>query len=86
MKHKNNIDRSFIHQNPDGMAPRSTNALPEAIPGVLSTSEPIKWEYQPVLGPRCLDLSNFGAEGWELISVISQPADQAIFYFKRPKQ
>ena len=42
-----------------------------------------QWEHKGVLAPRLPVPSQFEAEGWELVSVIPQPGDQAVFYFKR---
>jgi hypothetical protein len=73
MRAKANVDSRMVCESPDAMTPSS---LVAGLP---------KWEYQSVLGPRLLDLSKFGEQGWELTSVIPQPADQAIFYFRRSK-
>ncbi len=43
------------------------------------------WEYETILLARESDLNAYGAKGWELISVTSQPGDMAMFYFRRPK-
>jgi len=71
MRDKKTIDPGMVRQMPDAMTPKSEN-LPA-------------WEYRSELGPRLLDISSFGAQGWELVSVIPQPADQAVFYFRRKK-
>ncbi len=60
------------------MAPASADLLPV-------NGRP-RWEYRNVHGPRLLDLSKFGEDGWELVSVIPQPGDQAVFYFRRLKE
>lgn len=54
------------------------------------------WEYKVVnIGPTTWkldidakfeeDLSALGQEGWELVSVIGQPADRRQAFFKKPK-
>lgn len=72
---KRQIDRKMIRENPDQMTP-----------GTLLESAPAKWEYKSLLLSRTADLNRMGLEGWELISVIPQPGDQAVFYFRRPKR
>ena len=72
MKTKKVIDEKQIRDIPDAMAPAS-----------LLTVKPPKWEYRSLLLSRTADLSSYGREGWELVSVIPQPADQAMFYFRR---
>ena len=42
-----------------------------------------QWEYRSRLMERDCDLSQWAAEGWELVSVVGQPADQCMYYFKR---
>ena len=42
-----------------------------------------QWEYRSRLMNREAPLDQFGAEGWELVSVIDAGADQAMFYFRR---
>jgi hypothetical protein len=74
MKIRRSREKEF-RDIPDGMAPRG-----------LSACEPPRWEYRSLLLPRLADLSQHGAEGWELVSVIAQPADQAAYYFRRKKQ
>ncbi len=48
-----------------------------------------KWEYMtaPLLIHATKQiLDNFGADGWELVTVIPGPnAEQLVAYFKRPK-
>jgi hypothetical protein len=44
-----------------------------------------QWEYCSALLPRAADLSQFGRDGWECYAVIDAAADDAIFYFRRPK-
>ncbi len=68
------IDEQLVRENPDPMAPAT-----------LLISEPPKWEYKSVLLHREADLAGYGSEGWELVSVIPQAADQAVFYFRRQK-
>jgi hypothetical protein len=58
--------------NPDAMAPAS-----------LRDDISARWEYKSVLLNRNAELSGYGAEGWQLVSVIPQAADQAMFYFRR---
>lgn len=72
MKIKKAIDEKQIRDTPDPMVPTS-----------LLAAEPPKWEYKSILLNRTADLAPYGSEGWELVSVIPQPADQAIFYFRR---
>lgn len=69
--------------------------MPTARPNVVTSippprgnsqrSERTRWEYRSVLMPRLAELDQFGEEGWELVSVVSSPADEAVFYFKRRK-
>jgi len=42
-----------------------------------------RYEYRSEIMPRDADLSQFGAEGWELVAVVASPGDMAVFYFKR---
>lgn len=46
---------------------------------------PYQWEYRSATMERDADLSQFGAEGWELVSVAAHPGDMAQFWFKRRK-
>ncbi len=55
------------------------------IPGQPLRAEEPRWEYRTVLASRGVDLNQYGAEGWELVSAIPQPADQVAYYFKRRK-
>ncbi len=55
------------------------------IPGQLLQADDPKWEYRTVLASCNADLNQYGEQGWELISAIPQPADQAAYYFKRRK-
>ncbi len=56
------------------------------IPDIQAQASPgVRWEYKSILLPRAWNLNPFGAEGWELVSVIAQPGDQAVFYFRRKK-
>ncbi|AYJ47099.1 DUF4177 domain-containing protein [Rhodococcus sp. P1Y] len=53
-------------------------------------SEKITWEYftAPVLIHATKQiLDNYGAEGWELVTIMSGPngGDTLVAYFKRPK-
>jgi hypothetical protein len=75
MKIKKNVDDAMVRDVQDPM-----------VPGTLLVAGPPQWEYKSVLLPRQADLSQYGSEGWELISVIGAPADQAVFYFRRLKQ
>ena len=46
-----------------------------------------QWEYLIEILPRQErpNLNPYGSQGWELVSVISNPFDaQSVFYFKRP--
>jgi hypothetical protein len=46
-----------------------------------------RWEYPVEIRPRQErpDINPYGLQGWELVSVISNPFDaQSVFYFKRP--
>jgi hypothetical protein len=70
------IDRKMVREIPDPMAPKSAVEQLGISP----------WEYRSVFGPRLADLSPFGADGWELVTVIPQPGDQAVFYFRRLKK
>ncbi len=56
------------------------------IPATLEVAAPPRWEYRSVLLPREADINPYGAEGWELVSVTAQPGDQAVYYFRRPKE
>lgn len=60
-------DEKMFRDNPDPMAPASVGTA------LLSANH--GWEYRSLHGPRLMDLNPFGAEGWELISVIAQPGD-----------
>lgn len=46
----------------------------------------VQWEYRTAIMDRDADLTQFGSEGWELVSVAPLPGDDAIFYFKRRRQ
>ena len=74
MKTKTIIDSKMIRVITDPMTP-----------GTLSAMENPKWEYKSVLLDRRADLNPFGADGWELVSVSGQGADQMMFYFRRRK-
>ncbi len=72
MKSTRHVDDKMVRENPDAMAPAS----------ILSCKPP-QWEYKSVLLSRGDDINGYGADRWELVSVIPQPADQAMFYFRR---
>jgi hypothetical protein len=36
-----------------------------------------------VMLPNDADINRFGADGWELVSVIPAPLDRAVFYFRK---
>ncbi len=44
-----------------------------------------KWEYKNVVASRTVNLDQYGADGWELVSAVPQPGDQVAYYFKRRK-
>lgn len=44
---------------------------------------PFQWEYRTAIMDREADLSQFGAEGWELVSVTPDAGDRATYYFKK---
>jgi hypothetical protein len=73
MKTKRSIDDRMVR-------PAAPDAM---VPGSLVTLEPPVWEYQTVVGPDTMNLNAFAADGWELVSVKSRPADQAVYYFRR---
>lgn len=64
--------------------PHSANVRPQPA-AAQKKSQPFQWEYKNDLLERDADLAQFGAFGWELVAVTAQPADQAMFYFKRRK-
>jgi hypothetical protein len=46
---------------------------------------PSQYQYMTVMLPNDADINRFGADGWELVSVIPSTLDMAVFYFrKRP--
>ena len=55
------------------------------IPGALLQAGDLKWEYRTVVASRNADLNQYGEQGWELVSAVPQPGDQAAYYFKRRK-
>lgn len=62
----------------------SRNAIIErrfAVP--VPPPRPQQWEYKSRLMDREAPLDQYGAEGWELVSVTAAGADQAMFYFRR---
>jgi len=80
MKEKTKQSRQF-RGIPDAMTPKSQEGQ-----GVLVELEHPKWAYKSALLPRQSDLTPYGAEGWELVTVVAQAADLAMFYFRRPKR
>lgn len=72
MKVKKSVDRRMVREVFDPLAPETTAGGPRP-----------RWQYMSRLLPRTADLDEFGDEGWELVSVIAQPADQAVYYFRR---
>ncbi len=54
-------------------------------PGMPHANDGKQWEFKTVTGSRSMDLNLYGADGWELVSVIAQPGDQAAYYFTRRK-
>lgn len=76
MKDRRSIDSKMVRSNPDPMAPIGSELE-------IAT---VAYEYLAVEGPRLVDIASYGAQGWELTSVIPQPADRAVFYFKRVKR
>ncbi len=69
------IDRGMTAASPDPM-----------IPATLGVTALPTWEYKSALLARQADINPYGAAGWELVSVIPQPGDNAMYYFRRPKQ
>jgi hypothetical protein len=55
------------------------------MPPTQRTDNRLRWEYRTELMHRNAELDQFGEEGWELVSVLQSPADEAVFYFKRKK-
>lgn len=51
--------------------------------GAPPAPRPFQWEYRSAIMDREADLSQFGAEGWELVSVTAEAGDRATYYFKR---
>ena len=43
------------------------------------------WEYKTFINANAVDLSKFGNEGWELVTVV-QASSYKMFYFKREKE
>ncbi len=76
MKFRKSVDEKMVRDVP--------NAL-RAVPGTLPRTEETNWEYKTILASRSADLNVYGRAGWELVSAIPQPADQAAYYFKRRK-
>lgn len=70
-------DRKAFGTNPDPMTPRSAWEWSSSDPA------PARWEYKSVLLDRDADLTPWGKDGWELVAVIQQALDQAMFYFRR---
>ncbi len=75
IENKGEIDRGMTSMRPDPMAPGS----------MLEVLGPPLWEYKSVLLARDANINSFGADRWDLISVIPQPGDNAMYYFRRPK-
>lgn len=44
---------------------------------------PSQYQYMTVMLPNDADINRFGADGWELVSVIPAPLDRAVFYFRK---
>ncbi len=67
---------AFCQAAPDPLAP---------ICGEILRTDPLVWEYlTKILGEQA-DISEYGAHGWELVSVTSHGFNEATYYFKRPK-
>lgn len=44
----------------------------------------LQWEYNKVYGMGVEQLDEYGKEGWELISVVSDGEEDYIYFFKKP--
>ncbi len=66
----------FCQAAPDPLAP---------IAGQILRVEPATWEYMTRTLAEHADISQYGADGWELVSVTSHGFNEATYYFKRPK-
>ena len=71
-------DEKMVHtQDADPMTP---------VPGTLLQLEEPTFEYRSVVLMDTADLNPYGADGWELMSTISRPGDQAVFHFRRKRR
>ncbi len=71
------VDAEALHHAaPDPLAP---------IGGQILRVEPPSWEYLTRILAEQADISSYGADGWELVSVTSHGFNEATYYFKRPK-
>lgn len=68
------IDMGMTGAEPDSMAPWS-----------IERSAPAKWEFLTQVNAAEADISRYGDEGWELVSVRDHGFNESIYYFKRPK-
>ncbi len=73
MRQKNQIDPGLVREI-DGLLPASIGVL-----------QPVKWEYKSLVLERTVDLNDLGLDEWELVTVIPQPGDMAVFYLRRQK-
>ena len=59
---------------------------PQAVkPPLAMTAAPPRWETCSKILPHQADISQFGADGWELVAVVGLNHDpsMAVFHFKR---
>ncbi len=68
--------RDGMNRPPDPMAP---------IGGEILEAGPPRWEYLTRILQEQADISGYGEEGWELVSVTSHGFNEATYYFKRQK-
>ena len=57
----------------------------EIIPVGISAAGPVRWEYLAFIAGERADLNPYGADGWELVSVLTHAFNESTYHFKRPK-
>lgn len=64
-----------------------TGAAPDKmIPASIETFGMPQWEYLVIVRGELADLSQYGIEGWELISAAAHAFNETTYYFKRRKR
>jgi len=56
----------------------------KTVPALLASVDQ-KWEYLVFIAGERADLNPYGADGWELVSVLTHAFNESTYHFKRPK-